>query len=92
MELALEFSSFGRVKSTTVAHFYVKMELALEVWGVGRVKSTTVAHFCSKVSLALGFWVPDVRHSRVKSSVWGAKVRHARAKSGRDVQVAHRWV
>ena len=29
-ELALGFWTFGRVKSTTVAHFDVKMELALE--------------------------------------------------------------
>ena len=83
MELALEFWTFGRVKSTTVAHFYAKMELAPEFWTLGRVKSTTAAHFCSGMSLALGFWTSDVRHSRVKSSVLGPDGRHARVKRKR---------
>ena len=65
MELTLEFRTIGRRKTTTVAHFYVKMELALEFWTFGRVKSTTVAHFYVKMELALGFWNGDGRHARI---------------------------
>ena len=65
MTLALEFWTFVRVKSTTVAQFYVKTKLALEFWAFGRVNSTTVAHFYVKMKLALGFWDADERHARI---------------------------
>ena len=86
MELALEFWTSGRVKSTTVAHFYVKTKLALEFRTFGRVKSTTVAHFYSKTELAPGFWKSDVRHSQLKSSFSRSDGRRSRVKPPNDPQ------
>ena len=56
MELALEFWAFGRVKSTTVAHFCLKVGLALGFW------TSDVRHSRAKSSV-LG---PDGRHARTK--------------------------
>ena len=38
ISLEFEFWTFGRLKSTTVAHFCIKMGLALEFWTAGRLK------------------------------------------------------